>query len=85
MTNDQEHLRAGFQTAGEVFMAIHIETMFHQIDDENQRFLHNFMASHLEAWVSPENYRAMIKDVARVILDHTQGSITNEQKHAKST
>jgi len=79
MTTDQEHLRAGFQTAGEVFMAIHIEAMFHQIDDENQRFLHNLMASHIEAWISPEKYRAMVKDVARVILDHTQRSITDGQ------
>ncbi len=76
---DEEHLRLGFQDAGEVFMAIHIEQMLHQIDDENQRFMHNLMAKHLEAWVPKEQYRAMIKDVARVILDHSQRSITDEQ------
>ena len=76
---DEELLRAGFQDAGEVFMAIHIEAMFHQIEDENQRFMHNLMASHIEAWIPAENYRAMIKDVARVILDHSQRSLLNEQ------
>ena len=82
---DEEHLRAGFQGAGEVFMAIHIEAMFHQIDDENQRFMHNLMASHIEAWIPVENYRAMIKDVARVILDHSQRSLTNEQERKQES
>ena len=78
MIPDEEHLRCGFQTAGEVFMAIHIESMFHQIDNENQRFMHNLMAKHLESWIPQEKYREMIKDVARVILDHSQRNVTDE-------
>lgn len=76
---DQGHLRAGFMTAGEVFMAIHIEAMFHQIDDENQRFMHNLMAARIESWIPQEKYRAMIKDVANVILNHSMRNMTDEQ------
>lgn len=77
---DQEHLRAGFHNAGEVFLAIHIEAMFHQIEDENQRFMHNLMAARIKSWIPPEKYRAMIKEVANVILNHSIRDMNDEQK-----
>ena len=83
MISDQEYIRRGFQAAGDVFLAIHIEIMFHQIEDENQCCLHNLMAARILSWLPPDKYRAMIKDVARVILDHTQEELTNGQKTKK--